>query len=112
MLTISSSGYYNSNNDFLIKEIYVSDTRQVFILKRSESFMPYSYPGTTEELFDSVKNCYYPIFSMSTVRTYQDNDAKSLATYLMQRIHALDLKKTGAEKALFDVISSFGDEIQ
>jgi hypothetical protein len=112
MLMVSISGYYNSQNDFLIKEIYVSDERQVFIMKRSESFFPYAYTGNAQELFDSIKNCYYPAFSMSTVRMHSDDDAKSLATFFMQKIQMLDLKKSGAEKALFDVISSFGDEIK
>jgi len=109
MLMVSISGYYNSQNDFLIKEIYVSDDREVYIMKRSESFFPYVYPGTTQEVFDSIKNCYYPVFSMSKVKTHPDNDAKSLATFFMQKIQALDLSKPGAEQTLFDVISGFGD---
>jgi len=108
MLMISISGYYNPQNEFLIKEIYVSDKKEVFVMKRSESFFPYLYDGNVEELFDSIKNCYYPAFSMSTVKTYPDNDAKSLATFFMQKIHSLDLNKPDSEKNLFDVISGFG----
>lgn len=111
MVMVSASGYFNRENEFQVKEIYVSDDAQVFILKRSESFVPYAYEGTVEELFDSIKNCYYPNFSMSTVKSHDDNDAKSLATFFMQKIHSLDLKKSGAEKTLFDVISGFGEEL-
>jgi hypothetical protein len=110
MLMISISGYYNPQNDFLVKEIYVSDDREVYIMKGSESFLPHAYPGTTQEVFDSIKNCYYPVFSMSKVKTHPDNDAKSLATFLMGKIHALDMNKKNAHKTLFDVISSFGGE--
>jgi hypothetical protein len=107
---VSASGYFNLQNNFVIKEIYVSDDNQVFIMKRNESFFPYSYPGTTQELFDSIKNCYYPAFSMSNVKTHPDNDAKSLATFFMQKIQELDLSTPEGEKTLFDVISSFGEE--
>jgi hypothetical protein len=112
MLMISISGYFDFSNAFKVKEVYVSDESEVYILKSSESFVPYKYNGTVSDLFDSIKNCYYPAFSMSNVRVHEDNDAKALSNFLMQKINQIDMKKPGSEKILFDVISGFGDELK
>jgi hypothetical protein len=112
MLMISISGYFDFNNNFKIKELYVSDESEMYILKSSESFVPYRYMGNVSDLFDSIKNCYYPIFSLSKIRSYEDNDPKSLATFLMQKISQMDVKKPGMEKLIFEVLSGFGDELK
>jgi hypothetical protein len=109
VIRVSVSGYFNSFNDFKIKEILVSDEDNVFILKESEAFLPYRYAGNLTDLFDSVKNLYYPSYAMSTVRCHRDDDAKSLANFLMQKIQAFNLNETGAHKRLFDTLSVFGD---
>lgn len=109
MIMISISGYYNHENEFNLKEIYVSDDANVFILKKSESFIPYLYPGNVDELFDSIKNCYYPVFSMSQIKTHPDDDAKSLANFFMNKINSMDLTKPNSQKTLFDVLSAFGE---
>lgn len=112
MLYTSVSGYFDADNEFHIKEIYVSDESELYILKASESFIPYRYSGSSMELFDSIKNTYYPMFAMSKVRHYDDSDAKSLATFIMKKIQSVDMKLPGAKKKLFDVFSSFGNEIK
>jgi hypothetical protein len=111
MLNISVSGYFSNFNEFRIKEIFVSDESLLFILKENESFMPRQYLGNVMELFDSTKNLYYPSYSISEVRCYpNDNDAKSLANFLMQKIGELGTSLPGAHEKLFDIISSFGEK--
>jgi hypothetical protein len=111
MLSVSISGYFSNFNEFRIKEIFVSDENVVFVLKENESFIPRQYLGTVKELFDSTKNLYYPSYSMSEVRCYpNDNDAKSLANFLMQKIRELGTSAPGAHERLFDIISSFGEK--
>jgi hypothetical protein len=110
MLMISISSFYDQNNEFKIKELYVSDEKDLYIMKSSESFVPYKYNGSVKDLFDSVKNSTYPVFSMSNIRTYEDDDPKSLSQFLFKKISNTDLKKRGAHKALFDVLSVFGKE--
>jgi hypothetical protein len=110
MIQISISGYFLENNDFRIKEIYVSDENQSYILKRDESFVPYVYEGSVSEMFDAIKNGYYPSFSMSTPRYYEDNDAKSMATFFSQKIQSIGMNKRESDQVLFDIISGFGDK--
>ena len=113
MIQISISGYYNSKNYFTIKEIYFSDDKQMYVLKRNESFFPYLYEGNVKDLYDSVKNSYYPNFYMAEPRVYKkDDDVKSLATFFMNKIQEFDLKKPGSEKRLYDIIQGFGEEIE
>ena len=112
MIQISVSGYYNQQNYFKIKEIYFSNESTLYVLKSEESFFPSVYEGTVKELYDSVKNCYYPNFEMSEPRIYKnDNDAKSLATFFMNKIKEFDLSKPGSERRLYDIINGFGEEI-
>lgn len=107
---ISLSAFYDQNNEFKIKEIYISDEEELYIMKSSESFTPYMYNGSVKQVFDSVKNNVYPIFSMSPIRFYDDDDPKSLANFIFKKINGLDLKKKDSHKAIFDVLSSFGKE--
>lgn len=111
MIQISISGFYSNTNEFKIKEIYVSDDEVMYTLKREESFFPHEYKGSVKELYDSVKNCYYPNFFMSTPRVHHDDDPKSLATFFMNKIREFDLKKQGSEKRLYDMLSGFGEEL-
>jgi hypothetical protein len=112
VINISISGYFSSFNDFKIKEIAVSDETSMFILKAAESFLPRQYPGNTQNLADSVKNLYYPSYAFSNIRCHPDDDAKSLANFLMQKIQEFNIYEDGAHKRLFDVISSFGVNCQ
>jgi len=110
MINVSISGYFSNFNEFRIKEIFVSDEVLMFILKENESFVPRQYMGSVKDLFDSTKNLYYPSYSMSNLRCYRnDDDAKSLANFLMQKIQEFNLTENGAHKKLFDVISAFGE---
>ena len=110
MLNISVSGYFDELNDFLIKEIYVSNESELYVLRKSDMYIPTLYPGNVMSLFDSLKNSYYPLISMSSPRVYEDDDPKSLATFLMQKIHDVHDASGSFDKTLFDVISSLGME--
>lgn len=110
MLNISISGYFSTFNDFRVKEILVSDEKTLYILKSSESFIPYAYEGNVQELFDSIKNLYYPSYALSKIKCHPDDDAKSLANFLMAKIQELGLSESSSHKKLFDVVSSFGSE--
>lgn len=112
MLYISVTSYYDNKNKFRLKEIYVSDENEMYVLKKEDSFVPYKYPGNVKDFYDSVKNLFYPLLYTSKVRVYKDDDPKSLAKYLSDHILSVDMKKPGAERHLFDVLSSFGEEEQ
>ena len=112
MLQTAISGYYNSGNEFKIKEIYISDDEVLYVLKRDESFFPVKYEGNVKGLYDSVKNSYYPNFHMSEPRQYDDNDPKSLATFFMNKINEFDIKKSGSEKKIYDILVGFGSELE
>lgn len=112
MIQTSISGYYTSSNEFRIKEIYVSNEEIMYTLKRDESFFPYEYKGSVKELYDSIKNSFYPNFFMSEPRQYSDDDPKSLATFFMNKIQDFDLSERDAEKRLFDLLAGFGEEME
>lgn len=110
MLSISVSAYFTPTNNFRVKEVYVSDGQETYILKASDYFKPVPYKGSLEQIQDSMKNCFFPIFSMSKIRYYDDDDAKSLATFFQNTIRSLDFKDKYFDKKLFEVISGFGEE--
>lgn len=111
MLMVSCSGFYDEKNIFRLKEIFVSDDAEMYVLKKDESFFPSRYSGNVKEFYDSVKNNYYPNVFFSEPRVYDDNDPKSLAVFFMNKIQDFNLSHEGAEKKLFDVVSGFGKEM-
>jgi len=112
MLMVSCSGFYDENNNFKFKEIFVSDDSDMYVLKKDESFFPSRYAGNVIDFYDSVKNNYYPNVFFSEPRVYKhDDDAKSLATFFMNKIKNFNFSHEGSEKKLFDVVSGFGEEL-
>lgn len=112
MLYLSATAYYDNKNNFRLKEIYISDEHDMYVLKKEDSFVPYRYKGNVKNFYDSVKNLFYPFLYTSKVRSYEDDDPKSMAQFFYDKISSTDMKKQGAEKALFDVLSSFGEELE
>lgn len=112
MIQTSISGYYTSKNEFRIKEIYVSRDNVMYTLKRDESFFPHEYVGSVKDLYDSVKNNFYPNFCMAEPRQYNDDDPKSLATFFMNKLQSFDLSEAGAEKRLYDLLAGFGEDLE
>jgi hypothetical protein len=108
MLYIASSFEYE-NSEFAIKEIYVSDENTLFILNKNDGYLPTSVDGDVKGLVDASKNSIYPLLGFSEIRTYNDSDPKSLANFFYKKIVEVDFSNPNADKALFNVISNFGE---
>lgn len=113
MLYISASYGYNVSNEFELREIYVSnETSDMYVLKSSEGYIPQRTVGNVIDLIDATKNSIYPLIGFSEIRTYNDDDPRSLAVFLSTKIKKVDLSQENADKALFNVIASFGDSYE
>jgi len=109
MLYISTQACYNDNNKFELKEIYISDLKTTYIMKRDEGYTPYPYEISLLDLIEASQGSTYPLLGFSLIRTYRDDDAKSLAAFFRSKISKVDLSAPNAEKTLFDVLSNFGE---
>ena|SRR6056297_811642 len=113
MLFTAASYSYNTSNEFELREIYVSDEQSdMYVLKGNEGFIPQKIQGNVLDIVSAVKNSVYPLIGFSEVRIYNDDDPKSLATFLHSKIQKVDLGQENAEKALFNVIASFGESYE
>ena len=109
MIYISAS-YEYLDNEFSLKDIYVSsEFQEMYILSKVSGFIPVRVEGHVIDVVDASKNSFYPLIGFSEVRTYEDNDPKALALFLSQKIQDVDFSHKDADKALYNVISSFGD---
>lgn len=109
MILISTTGYFDDNNNFRLKEVQVSNQSELYILKSSEKFVPYKYQGNVKDLLDARKNSVYPLYSSRGIRVYEDDDdARSMANFFMDKLSSLDMKNSVDEQSVFDVLSSFG----
>jgi hypothetical protein len=111
MITIASRMMYSESNEFNLKEIYVSDGSSTFILRKDEGYAPVPYPFDLMSMYYSCKGQLFSSVGFSSVRQYQDNDAKSMASYLYDKIRSVNMSMPNAEKTLFDVLSNFGGEL-
>lgn len=110
MIYITAS-YEYVDNTFTVKDIYVSSYQNMYVLSKSTGFVPYFIEGDVVDLYDASKNCVYPLIGFSDVRVYNgDDDAKAFAKFLSQKIITIEFSHPDADKALFNVISSFGEE--
>ena len=110
MLLISSRTFYNEQNQFELKEIYVSDGAVTYILRKSEGFIPVMYNFGFLDMYESSRNLVFSNLGFGPIRQYNDNDAKSLANYLRDKITGVNIKAKNAEKTLYEVLSTFGEE--
>jgi hypothetical protein len=101
---------YNQENKFELKEIYVSDGQVTYVLRKSEGYTPILYEFPLTSVLDGAKNLMFSNLGFGEFRSYNDNDAKSLANYLQEKISSVNMKIPNAEKTLYDVLSSFGDK--
>lgn len=112
MLYLAASYSYAVDNEFELREIYVSDDETLFVLKSNEGFVPQRINGSVIDVVAATKNAVYPLLGFSEIRTYNDDDPKSLATFLHTKITKVDIGHLSADKALFNVIASFGDSYE
>lgn len=110
MLKISSMISYDQDNNFELREIYVSDGAVTYVLKKGEAFIPIEYPFPLEQIVEGFKGLLFSNLGLGPVRTYNDTDAKSLANYLHRKISSVNMSIPNAEKTLYDVISLFGEK--
>lgn len=109
MLLVSSMKHYTEENQFELKEIYVSDESCTYILRKTEGFIPIKYDFPFSKLYSSAKNLPFSNLSFGPVRRYEDTDAKSLASYIKEKIDGVNIKAPNAEKTLYEVLSTFGE---
>lgn len=110
MLMISSSASYSESNTFDLREIYVSDGVVTYVLRKDEGFIPLPYNASLLEIREMLKGLMFSNSEFGPIRTYNDDDALSLAKYFQQKISKTNLNAKGAEKTLYDVLASFGEE--
>jgi len=109
MVYISAS-YEYVDNDFSLRDIYVSSaTQEMYVLSKASGFVPFRTEGTVVDVYDASKNSVYPLIGFSDIRVYDDNDPKALALFLSQKIQDVNFTHPDADKALYNVISSFGE---
>lgn len=111
MITLASRMMYSEKNEFELKEIYVSDGSSTYILKKNEGYVPTLHPFNLMDMYHASKGQLFSSVGFGTLRSYNDNDAKSLANYLYDKIQSVNMSMPNAEKILFDVLSAFGGEL-
>jgi len=110
MIYIVSSYEYNENV-FSLKEIYVSSGESMYVLSKDSGFLPFSTVGNVVDVYDASKNSVFPLVGFSEIRVYDgDDDAGAFSKFLYSKIKETNFSHPDADKALFNVISSFGDE--
>jgi len=109
MVYISTRAMYNEDNEFQLKEIYVSDGDITYVLQRDEGYVPYPYHISLQALIESTRGMAYPLGGFSELRSHPDDDAKSLAAFFRDKIAKINLQLPNAEKTLFEVMSNFGE---
>lgn len=112
MLLVSTRVMYSQDNKFELKEIYVSDGAETYVLRKQESYMPVSYPVPLEQIYDSAKNMVFSGLGFGPMREYNDEDAKSLAMYFQKKISEVNMSIPNAEKTLYEVLCNFGEEYE
>lgn len=112
MLYLAASYSYNQDNEFELREIYVSDDSSLFVLKNDEGYVPQRISGSVIDIVNATRNSVYPLIGFSEIRTYNDDDPKSLATFLHNKISNVDLSHPNTDKALFNVVASFGESYE
>lgn len=108
MLYIVAS-YEYEDNEFSMKDIYISDESSLYVMSKDQGFLPFSSEGSTVDIVDASKNSVYPLVGFGEIRQYNDDDPKSFATFLHRKIKDVDFDSSEADKALFNVISNFGE---
>lgn len=109
MIYLSTLCNYDENNDFHVQEVYVSDnTNGTYILKKNSGYVPILYNISLKDLYDMSKNSLFPLFGFGQIRVYNDNDPKTFANFLFNKISKVDMSSSVAEKKLFDVLNNFG----
>jgi len=111
MVYIAARALYNDANEFQLKEIYVSDTKVTYVMKRDEGFTPYPYKVSLLDMLEATEGMAYPLGGFSALRVHQDDDAKALAAFFRSKLAKVNLKLPNAEKTLFDVLSNFGEVV-
>lgn len=110
MLYVSTRTFYNEKNQFELKEIYVSDGTVTYILRKNEGFVPVAYNFGLLDMFAASKGLLFSNLGFGVIRQYNDTDAKSLANYLRDKITGVNMKAKNAEKTLYEVLSTFGED--
>jgi len=108
MIYIAGS-YEYENNDFVMKEIYVSDEENMYVLTKDDGFVPFQTKGHVVDVVDATKNAVYPLVGFSEVRTHVDDDPKSFAVFLYNKLKDIDFSSSESDKSLFHIISNFGE---
>lgn len=111
MLYINTVSYYDENNDFRLKEVLVSDGAVTYSLTPDNDFsVGKAYNLNLLSLVDSYNsNTSYPVLGFNATRTYDDDDAHSLAVFLSRKFSALGTVTPREEKAIFDILEGFGN---
>lgn len=108
LITVS---YEYIDNVFTLKDIYVSNYQNMYVLSKSTGFVPSFREGDVADLYDASKNSVYPLIGFSDIRVYKgDDDAQAFAKFLNQKISEVEFSHPDADKALFNVIANFGEE--
>lgn len=110
MLFVSTRTFYNEKNQFELKEIYVSDGAVTYILRKTEGFIPVAYNLGLMDMHEAAKGLLFSNLGFGVIRQYNDTDAKSLANYLRDKITGVNMKAKNAEKTLYEVLSTFGED--
>lgn len=108
MLYITSTVFYDENNELRVKEVYVTDEEVTYVLPYEEGFLPREYKYN---VLDSQK----PMFTRllyGPVRQYPDDDARALARFLQENITKVPMNSSKAHKALYEMLSNFGEEAE
>jgi len=109
MLYVSTRVMHNYDSMFELREIYVSDGRITYILRKSEGYIPVMYRFPIQDIKKDSTSLPFSPLAFGPMRQYDDDDPKSLAFFLRDKIKSVDMKLPNAEKVLYDVLSNFGD---
>jgi len=111
MLWVNTLSYYDEDNVFRLKAVLVSDGEVTYALSPETAFSEQPYPVDLVSLVESnSNNVSFPVLGFNKMRTWDDDDAHSLATYLGNKFRNIGKITPREEKVIFDVVSGFGHE--
>lgn len=111
MLYLSSLLTYNEDNEFELKELYVSDNKITYVLRKEEQYLPVKYHVSLLDVHRAVQALPFSGAKYSNLRQYNDDDAHSLAKYLQNKITSVNMNLPGADQTLADALAIFGDAL-
>lgn len=113
MIYVTCKYNYLDKNKFSLVEICISDDKTMYVLARSNGFIPYLIKGiSVPDLVAHCQKTFYPSGAYSKVRVVNDSDPKALANFIHSKIEALNTHTAAFDRAAYSAISAIGTEYE